>query len=249
MRRYEEGVRQKLADADSPHRWWRTLRESVFDVDQSVPPLVDPATGLLVSEPDRKAELLMHTFEAKQSSHILELPPTCHPQPVLRGVAFRSRKIRELLSGFDSYGGTDSLGFFPLFYKEIAIPFSPKFAKVLSILLRRDLFPECWREASITSIPKGAHRPLSLSIGLFLSLEGCWPVNLIGLFWTDVWPCGMNCLVMFSVGLWTFLNQTSINSYSLAKYNILMGRCLALWASHCGVSCACAVLQARARPS
>ena len=102
-----------LRDADNPHRWWRTLRESIFSVEQSVPPLVDPATGLLVSEPDWKAELLMRTFEAKQSSRILQLPPTCHPQPVLSGVAFRSRKIRELLSGLESYGGTDSLGFFP----------------------------------------------------------------------------------------------------------------------------------------
>ena len=50
-------------------------------------------------------------------------------------------------------------------------------------------------------------------------------------------------------GTLNILNQTSINSYSLAKYNILMGRCLAFWASHCGVSCACAVLQAGARPS
>ena len=33
---------------------------------------------------------------------------------------------------------------------------SPKFAKVLRILLRRGLFPECCREANITSIPKGA---------------------------------------------------------------------------------------------
>ena len=82
MRRYEEGVRQKLADTDSPHRWWRTLRESVIDAEQSVSPLVDP-------EPDRKAELLMRTFEAKQSS--CKGPPTCHPQPVLRSVAFRSR--------------------------------------------------------------------------------------------------------------------------------------------------------------
>ena len=79
-----------LRDADNPHRWWRTLRESIFSVEQSVPPLVDPATGLLVSEPDWKAELLMRTFEAKQSSRILQLPPTCHPQPVLSGVAFRS---------------------------------------------------------------------------------------------------------------------------------------------------------------
>ena len=69
-------MRQKLTDADSPHRGWRTLNESVFGVEQSVPPLVDLATGLLVSEPDWKAELLMRTFEAKQ---ILELPPTCHP--------------------------------------------------------------------------------------------------------------------------------------------------------------------------
>ena len=121
------------------------MSESVFGVEQSVPPIIDPVTGLLVSEPDRKAELLMRTFEAKQSSRILKLPPTCHLQPVFRGVAFRSRKIRELLPGFDSYGGTGSLGVFALFYKEIAGPFSPKFAKGLHILLRRGLFPECWR--------------------------------------------------------------------------------------------------------
>ena len=102
-----------LRDADNPHRWWRTLRESIFSVEQSVPPLVDPATGLFFSEPDWKAELLMRTFEDKQNSRILQLPPTCHPQPVLSGVAFLSRKIRELLSGLESYDGTDSLGFFP----------------------------------------------------------------------------------------------------------------------------------------
>ena len=67
---------KKLADADSPHRWCRTLKESVFVVEQSVPPLVDPASWLSVSESDRKAELSMRTFEAKQSSSILELPPT-----------------------------------------------------------------------------------------------------------------------------------------------------------------------------
>ena len=53
---------------------------------------------------------------------------------------------------------------------EIAGPFSPKFAKVLRILLRCGLFPECWREANITSIPKGApssvvteYRPISIT--------------------------------------------------------------------------------------
>ena len=47
MRRYEEGVRIKLADADYPYRWWRTLRESVFGVEQSVLSLVDPSTGVV----------------------------------------------------------------------------------------------------------------------------------------------------------------------------------------------------------
>ena len=37
MRRYEEGVLPNLAHPDCPHRWWRTLRESVFGVEQSVP--------------------------------------------------------------------------------------------------------------------------------------------------------------------------------------------------------------------
>ena len=65
MRGYEESGRQKLANADSPRRWWRTLRESAFGIKHYVPPFVDPPTGLLVSELGRKAELLMCTFEAK----------------------------------------------------------------------------------------------------------------------------------------------------------------------------------------
>ena len=58
----------------------------------------------------------------------------------------------------------------PMFYKEIAGPFPPKYTKVLRILLRRGLFPECWRAANITSIPKSApssvvteYRPISIT--------------------------------------------------------------------------------------
>ena len=40
----------------------------------------------------------------------------------------KKKKIRELLSGLVLYCGTDSLGFFPLLYKEIAGPLSPEFA-------------------------------------------------------------------------------------------------------------------------
>ena len=145
------------------------MRESVFGVEQSVPPLVDPVTGLLVSEPDWKAELSMRTFEAKQSSRILELPPTCHQQPVLRGVAFRSRKIRELLSGFDSYSGKDSLGFFPCFIRRMLVPSllnAPKFrAFCYGVVYFRNA------GGRLTSPPyqRVLHRPLPISITPVLS--------------------------------------------------------------------------------
>ena len=117
MRRYEEGVQQKWADADSRHRWWRTLRESVFGVEQSVPPLVNPATGLLVSEPDQKAKFLMHTFGAKQSSRILELRRTCHQQPASVVWPFDHERFVSCCLALTRRVELTLLGFFPCFIR------------------------------------------------------------------------------------------------------------------------------------
>ena len=62
-----------------------------------------------------KADLLSDHFDSKQSREAVDLPLTCHPPPSLTTFAFMSSEVRRLLSDMDPYGGTDSLGKFPLF--------------------------------------------------------------------------------------------------------------------------------------
>ena len=54
-------------------------------------------------------------FDGKQSRDQADLPSTYHPSPSLTPFAFRSQKVKRLLLDLDSYGGTDTLGQFPLF--------------------------------------------------------------------------------------------------------------------------------------
>ena len=74
-------------------------------------PLIGWREGL-VCESVGKAELLPAHFHGKQS-RVLSI---CHPSPSLTTFAFRCRDVRLLLLDLDSYGGTDPLGMFPLFF-------------------------------------------------------------------------------------------------------------------------------------
>ena len=55
----------------------------------------------------------------------------------------------------DSYGGTDPLGMFPLFFKKTPVFLAPCLAVVFRQLLCFGSFPVCWRVANATPIPKG----------------------------------------------------------------------------------------------
>ena len=85
-------------------------------------------------------------------------------------MAFLTSVLLRLLLGLHTYGGVDPLGAFPLFQKKGANIIAPK----LSIIFRRPTrlgsFPDCWRSANVTAIPKGAsspdrenYRPISIS--------------------------------------------------------------------------------------
>ena len=81
---------------------------------------------LLVSEGDRlvcesvgKANLLSNYFDSKQSREAVDLPLTCHPFPNLTTFPFRSSEVRRLLLDLNPFGGTDPLGMFPLFVREL----------------------------------------------------------------------------------------------------------------------------------
>ena len=55
-----------LISAQSPHKWWSTLKSAVFGVSSSLPPLVGVGGGL-VFESVGKADLLLDHFHSKLS--------------------------------------------------------------------------------------------------------------------------------------------------------------------------------------
>ena len=77
-RQFSARNRDVLMNAQSPHKWWSTLRSAaVFGLSSSLPPLVGGGGGLVYESVD--------------------LPLTCHPSPRLISFAFRSSEVRRLL--------------------------------------------------------------------------------------------------------------------------------------------------------
>ena len=72
-----------------------------------------------------KADLPSDHFDSKQSREAVEMPLSCHPSPSLTTFAFRSREVRSLLLDLDPYGGTDTLGMFPVFLMRTADVMTP----------------------------------------------------------------------------------------------------------------------------
>ena len=99
-------------------KWWSTLKSAVFGLSSSLPPLVGGGGGL-VCELVGKADLLSDHFDGKQFRESVDLPLSCHPSPSLTSVAFRSSEVRRLLLDLDPNGGSDPLGMFPLFLREL----------------------------------------------------------------------------------------------------------------------------------
>ena len=83
-----------------------------------MPPLVSEGGGL-VCESVGKADLVSDHFDSKQSREAVDLPLTCHPSPSLTTFAFRLSEVRRLLLNLDPCGGTDPLGLFRLFLREL----------------------------------------------------------------------------------------------------------------------------------
>ena len=155
--------------ADNPHKWWSTLKGSLFGTSPSLPPLIAPG-GRLVTDPAVKASLLAPQFNSKQSLDNFTEPPFCFPAVECSSIAFRSAQVKSLLLELDSYGGVDGDGIFPLLLKECAGVIAPKLALLFRRLIRTGKFPESWRDANVTAIPKGPpspnkenYRPISIT--------------------------------------------------------------------------------------
>ena len=130
------------------------MKESVFGVCSSIPPM-QSVGGALVSDPAGKAALLSNYFDGKQSRDVVGCSASCHRRPKLCTFAFRSREVRRLLLELDPHGGVDPLGFFPVFFRELASALAVKLSMVFRRLLRTGLFPSQWCCADVVAIPKG----------------------------------------------------------------------------------------------
>ena len=169
-RAYNEGVRESLLSSCDDHKWWSTLKSSLFGVDSSMPPLVR-ADGTAVFCPKEKAELLADVFDSKQCVDSLLLPQSCFPEPKLCSMAFRSREVRALLLELDGHGGVDPNGILPIFLKKTANIIAPKITAIFRKLVRLSCFPSLWRTGNIAALPKGLnpssspseYRPISIT--------------------------------------------------------------------------------------
>ena len=148
---YNDRLQESLRNAIQPHKWWSTLKRSLFGV-YSALPLLRKINGDLEFDPGGKSEILSSTFINKQIDWSPNLPSTCHPQPAVTGVAFRSADILRQLINLDSHGGIGPNGIFPLFFKKLAKLLAPKFSKLFRILYSQLVaFP--WSGARLPSHP------------------------------------------------------------------------------------------------
>ena len=91
---------------------------------------------------------------------LMESSPLQQPfVPQSHYFAFRSWEVKWLLLDLDSYGGTDPLGMFPLFWRTAEV-LAPHLTVVFWWFFRLDSFPVCWRVANVTPIPKGPQHPI-----------------------------------------------------------------------------------------
>ena len=72
-----------------------------------------------------KIDLLSDHFDSNQSREFVDLLLSCHLSPKLTTFAFRSSKVRRLLLDLDPYGGTDPLGMFSIFLRELLMFWPP----------------------------------------------------------------------------------------------------------------------------
>ena len=167
-RRYNESLKNKLQEVHQPHQWWTKLKSSIFGTSSQIPPL-QSHNGELATDPRSKAVLLQNVFNSKQNHNSFNEPMSCLPKPQLSNFAFRSRDVKNILDNLDPWGGTDPNGFIPLIFKNLSDVLAPKLTHLFRLLFRKGLFPDEWKIAHITPIPKDGpsvdcnkYRPISI---------------------------------------------------------------------------------------
>ena len=124
-----------------------------------IPALSARPVGGLVVAPAKKASLLQDLCLTVISVMRFLTPLSFFPLSSCNSLAFRSPVLLRLILNLGTYGGADPLGVFPLFLKMVADIIAPKLSIIFCRLIRLRLFPECWRSANVTAIPKSASSP------------------------------------------------------------------------------------------
>ena len=106
------------------HKWWETLKGSIFGVKLSIPALEGNGGGLVLA-PDEKASLLGSQFDSKQWHEQFVTPLSCFPLSRCNSLTFWTPVLLCLLFDHDTYGGVDPVGMFPLFLKMVTDIISP----------------------------------------------------------------------------------------------------------------------------
>ena len=90
-----KNICESLASASHPHKWWSTLKNTSF-------PPIRTQDGSVTYDPSEMAKVFSMVFQGKQCDQVLNLPPTCFPNPKLTYFAFKSFEIRYYLNELGS---------------------------------------------------------------------------------------------------------------------------------------------------
>ena len=112
-----------LMNALSPHKWWSTIKSAVFGLSSSLPPLVGGGGGLVCESLALICSRII--LMASSPGSLLIFHSLDHPSPCLTSFAFRSSEVNHLLLDLDPYGGSDPLGMFLFFLRELLMFWPP----------------------------------------------------------------------------------------------------------------------------
>ena len=118
----------------------------------------------------RLVRLISDHFDGMLPRESADLMLPHRQSPRFTTFAFRSSEVMRLLLDLDPYGGTDSLGLFPIFLKRTANVLAPRLSVLFWQLVRLGSFSACRRQVNISPIPKGPpsfsvanYRPISIT--------------------------------------------------------------------------------------
>ena len=118
---HNERTRNTLKHSTCSHKWWETLKGSIFVVKPSIPTLKGPGGGLVVA-PGKKAWFLASQFDSKQCRsavcHSFVLFPSVSVQ--FFGLPNFGPPVSASRSWYVRGGVVDPLGVCPLFLKKVA---------------------------------------------------------------------------------------------------------------------------------